>query len=167
MIRNATTNDVSRIAEILIFAKRMAYRDIFHNDAVSFNEMQVVPLAMDLQKAGALDNIVVYDNGIVKGMMNRKSAHYVDEENSLEICQFYIDPFFQRNGIGRSMMESLFQQAKVSYVKDIFLWVLEKNDYARRFYEESGFVFDGTKKLESGTEEYVLRYFKNMNPPKI
>ncbi len=167
MIRKATADDVSRIAEILIFAKRMAYRGIFHNDAVSFNEMQVVPLAMNLQKAGALDSIVVYDDGIVKGMMNRKSAYYGDEENGLEICQFYIDPFFQRNGIGRSMMETLFQQAKASHVKDIFLWVLEKNDFARRFYEESGFIFDGTKKLKPGTEEYVLRYCKKMNPSEI
>lgn len=163
MIRKATPDDVSRIAEILIFAKRMAYRNIFHNDAVSFNKMQVVPLALDLQKDGALDNIVVYDDGIVKGMMNRKPASYDGEENGLEICQFYIDPFFQRNGIGRSMLETLFQQTQSSMIKNIFLWVLEKNDSARIFYEQSGFVFDGTKRWEPGTTEYVLRYCKNMN----
>lgn len=167
MIRKATADDVSRIAEILIFAKRMAYRNIFHNDAVSFNEMQVVPLALELQKDGALDNIVVYDDGIVKGMMNRKTASYDGEENSLEICQFYIDPFFQRNGIGRNMLDTLFQQAESSRVKDMFLWVLEKNDSARLFYKQSGFAFDGTKRLEPGTEEYVLRYCKNMNPREI
>ena len=83
------------------------------------------------KKTGALDNIVVYDDGIVKGMMNRKPAPYGSEENGLEICQFYIDPFFQRNGIGRNMLETLFQQAEASQVKDIFLWVLEKNDSAR------------------------------------
>lgn len=167
MIRKATKDDVSRIAEILIFAKRMAYRNIFHNDEVSFNKMQVVPLALDLQKNGALDHIVVYDDGIVKGMMNRKPASYGNEENSLEICQFYIDPFFQRNGIGQNMLQTLFQQTESLRVKNIFLWVLEKNDSARLFYEQAGFVFDGTKKLEPGTEEYVLRYCKDMNPPKI
>ena len=45
MIRHATIADASRIAEILIFTKRMNYRKIFQNDKVSFGEMQVYPLA--------------------------------------------------------------------------------------------------------------------------
>ena len=31
-IRKATAEDVSRLAEILVFVKRMNYRSIFHND---------------------------------------------------------------------------------------------------------------------------------------
>ena len=45
MIRHATIEDASRIAEISIFTKRMNYRSIFRNDKVSFGEMQVYPLA--------------------------------------------------------------------------------------------------------------------------
>ena len=45
LIRQATISDASRIAEILIFTKRMNYRTIFQNDKVSFGEMQVYPLA--------------------------------------------------------------------------------------------------------------------------
>ena len=45
MIRRATIADASRIAEILIFAKRTNYRKIFQNDKVSFGEMQVYLLA--------------------------------------------------------------------------------------------------------------------------
>ena len=47
-IRQAVPKDVSRIAEILVFTKRMNYRRIFHNDKVSFGEIQVYPLAQDL-----------------------------------------------------------------------------------------------------------------------
>ena len=32
MIRKAEPKDLSRIAEILVFTKRMKYRAIFHND---------------------------------------------------------------------------------------------------------------------------------------
>lgn len=46
MIRRAEIKDASRLAEILIFAKRTAYRQIFNNDNVSFNEMQVLDLAL-------------------------------------------------------------------------------------------------------------------------
>ena len=45
MIRKATIEDISRIAEILVFVKRMNYRVIFRNDAVSFGEIQVIPVA--------------------------------------------------------------------------------------------------------------------------
>ena len=44
MIRKATKEDASRLAEIQIYAKRYSYRSIFQNDEVSFNEMQVLSL---------------------------------------------------------------------------------------------------------------------------
>ena len=45
MIRKAEIKDISRIAEILVFVKRMKYRDIFHNDGYSFGNLQVIPVA--------------------------------------------------------------------------------------------------------------------------
>ncbi len=44
-IRKATAADASRIAEILVFTKRMNYRHIFQDDKGSFGELQVLPLA--------------------------------------------------------------------------------------------------------------------------
>ena len=49
MIRKATKEDASRLAEIQIYAKRYSYRSIFQNDEVSFNEMQVLKLALFYQ----------------------------------------------------------------------------------------------------------------------
>ncbi len=69
MLRKAEPKDISRIAEILIFTKRTTYRPIFQNDHVSFNEMQVLPEIERLQKAGELDNLFVFDDGIVKAMI--------------------------------------------------------------------------------------------------
>lgn len=162
MIRNAAISDVPRLAEILIFAKRMAYRPIFNNDSISFNEMQVCKLASELQKDRALDNIIVYDDGIVKGMMNRKAAQYNNDKNSIQLCEFFVDPFFQQNGIGSEMMKHLVNEAELSHAENIFLWVLEKNNAAIKFYENFGFACDGNKKHEEGTEEYILRYFKTI-----
>ncbi|WP_416326285.1 hypothetical protein [[Eubacterium] hominis] len=38
-IRKAKQEDISRIAEILVFTKRLNYRSIFHNDHYSFGEL--------------------------------------------------------------------------------------------------------------------------------
>lgn len=42
VIRQANQQDIPRIAEIIVFGKRVAYRPIFENDEVSFNDLQVV-----------------------------------------------------------------------------------------------------------------------------
>ena len=44
-IRRAEEKDISRIAEILVFNKRVNYRSIFQNDAFSFGELQVLKVA--------------------------------------------------------------------------------------------------------------------------
>ncbi|WMJ87447.1 GNAT family N-acetyltransferase [Anaerocolumna sp. MB42-C2] len=167
IIRKAAREDASRLAEILIFAKRTSYRSIFKNDYVSFNEMQVLSLALDYQKREEmLDNIYVYDDGIVKGMMNWGKSADSNYPESIRLYEFYVDPFFQGNGIGTKMMKTLLSQAEAIGAKNIFLWVLEENLKARRFYELFGFASDKTRKLEEGTDVYILRYFKELNTNK-
>ena len=46
MLRKATMQDVSRIAEIIVFGKRVAYRPIFNNAVASLNELQVINLIL-------------------------------------------------------------------------------------------------------------------------
>lgn len=164
IIRKAIKDDASRLAEILIFAKRTSYRSIFKNDEVSFNEMQVLKLALDFQeREGALDNIYVYDDGIVKGMMHVEKSADADYPEGIRIIEFYVDTFFQGCGIGRAMMGAIHQEAMTLKAKNMFLWVLEENYKARKFYEAFGFASDGIRSLEEGTEVYLLRYFKDLN----
>ncbi|MBE6822773.1 MAG: GNAT family N-acetyltransferase [Ruminococcaceae bacterium] len=155
MIRNATEKDASRIAEILIFSKRVAYRSIFQNDKVSFGEMQVLPLAMEyIKNPELLEHIFVYDDEFVKGMINIQ----LHDGNSAEIKELYIDPFFQNQKIGSQLLEFLEVQMQNLGISNIFLWVLEKNDTARKFYEKHHFRATTEKALEKGTEEYIIQY---------
>ena len=74
----------------------MNYRRIFHNDLVSFGEMQVYPLAKDyIDNPDKLKGIWVYDDGIVKGMVHI-------QENRIE--ELYVDSFFENQGIGSELM---------------------------------------------------------------
>lgn len=75
MIRDAVMQDISGIAEIIVFGKRVAYRSIFQNDEVSFNEIQVIHLLEEFKSnPEKLDYMRVYDDGIVKGVINGKSV---------------------------------------------------------------------------------------------
>ncbi|MBP3701119.1 MAG: GNAT family N-acetyltransferase, partial [Lachnospiraceae bacterium] len=46
-IRKATREDIPRIAEILVFTKRVNYQPIFQNDAYSFGELTVFAVAQE------------------------------------------------------------------------------------------------------------------------
>lgn len=144
MIRPAAVADASRIAEILIFSKRVNYRKIFQNDKVSFGEMQVYPLAQSyIDNPEKLTGIWVFDDEFVKGMIHI-------EEN--EIAELYIDPFFGNQGIGSNLMEFAVRQMRCDY-----LWVLEKNVGAIRFYQRHGFVLTEEKKYQEGTTEFIVK----------
>ena len=147
LIRKANNKDLSRIAEILVFVKRMKYRSIFHDDAYSFGALQVIPVAEQYSKPEILEHIWVYEeDGIIKGMI------HIEGE---QIAELYVDYFFHGQGIGSELIEF----AKKEY--DVrFLWTLEKNQDAIKFYETHGFCKSGDKKLEEGTPEYIIRMEK-------
>jgi len=143
LIRKAEINDISRIAEILVFVKRMNYRVIFRNDAVSFGEIQVIPVAEEYSHPEILDSIWIYeDEGIVKGLIRIVGK---------EVIELYVEHFFQGQGIGAALIEFAIKEHDVRT-----LWVLEKNTSAIRFYEAHGFHVTGNKELEEGTPEYKV-----------
>lgn len=143
MIRQATVKDASRIAEISIFTKRMNYRSIFHDDKVSFGELQVYPLAKEyIENPKKLNDIWVYDDEFVKGYIHIDCSR---------IVELYVDSFFENNGIGSDLIGFAVRKKGCDH-----LWVLEKNLDAQRFYKRNGFAKSGQKKLEEGTDEYII-----------
>ena len=141
-IRKADAADASRIAEILIFSKRANYRHIFNDDAVSFGEMQVLPLAQEyIDDEEKLRGVWVYDDGFVKGMIHIEGA---------EIAELYVEPFFAGNGIGAELTEFAIKNFDVRK-----LLVLEKNARAIKFYEAHGFSLTGKRVPEEGTAEFT------------
>ena len=143
-IRKAKAKDASRLAEILVFVKRMNYRSIFHNDDYSFGELQVLPVAQEyLDDAELLGSTYVYDDGIVRGLV---------QVNGQEVVKLYVDHFFQGQGIGDKLLEFAVREFDVQY-----LYALEKNTRAVAFYARHGFRFKGDWEYEEGTTERLLK----------
>lgn len=144
MIRQANMGDISRISEILVFTKRVNYRKIFHNDRYSFGELQVLPVAGQLQEdPRQLREIWVYEEDFVKGLIRVREQ---------EVVQLYVDSFFAGQGIGGKLLDFAVERFDVKN-----LWVLEKNQRAIAFYARHGFQYSGVWKYEEGTTERLLR----------
>lgn len=155
MIRQADKQDISRIAEIIVFGKRVAYRSIFKNDYVSFNELQVVQLYEEYKNnPDKLAGMLLYDDGIVKGVINGQPI----DDKTIEITDFYVEPFFVRQGIGTLLLKHLIRQVKQKGVQKIVLWVIKDNVNARRFYEANGFLNSGKTCIIEDTTKEDCRY---------
>lgn len=142
-IRKATKKDLSRIAEIYVFNNRMNYWPIFKDDEFSFGELQVVTMIDNyFGKDEILKNILVYDDGLIKGFVQLKER---------EICKIYVDTFFQSKGIGKELIEYAINEYDANN-----LWALEKNERAISFYIKHGFNLTGEKKFEEDTIEYLV-----------
>ena len=140
-IRKATTEDVSRIAEILVFSKRTHYRQIFQDDEYSFRELQVITVIRSYEKTPErINNYWVYDDGIIKGFV------HLEED---EIAELYVDPFFENLHIGSALLDFAF-----SKILNPRLWVVEGNDQAVQFYQKHGFSFTGKRKMVFGTDKH-------------
>lgn len=154
MIRKAEEKDIPRIAEILVFAKRSAYRPIFQNDEVSFNVITVLNVIEEIREIG-IENTYIYDDGIVKGM-----ARYSTTNNEFQFCELYIEPFFQDQGIGSKLIDFIESKARELKFKKMFLLVLEKNPNAMKLYERKGFVNTKERQEFATTGQYLLKYTK-------
>ena len=137
-------------AYVVYFRRRILFR---------FNVMQVLPLALHYRdEADALRDVFVYDDGIVKGMMSWGRSE--EPQGRRELCELYIDPCFQHEGVGARLIGHFTACAAADGMKTATLWVLEENPQARCFYEKMGFAFDGNRKQFPGTEAWLMEYTK-------
>jgi putative acetyltransferase len=143
-IRKATSEDIPRIAEILVFSKRKNYRSIFNDDRGSFVDLQVCSLAKSyFDHPDLLDGILVYDDQFVKALIS------VDGH---EIKELYVDPFFEGMGIGGKLLEYA-----VSKVRCKELWVLDQNSRAKKLYSRHGFAETGeVREVPEAPESGIL-----------
>ena len=146
-IRPATVADLPRIAEIEVFNYRLNFYPIFLSDEFYFDELTVPNLMQT--RAAFIPDILVYDDGVVKGFL-----HYGGDE----VRRLYVEPVLQGQGIGAALLEYAIRELHVSR-----LWALEKNERAIAFYRRHGFHVTNERKLEEGTDEYLVRLVRREN----
>lgn len=77
-----------------------------------------------------------------------------------EIMSIYVLPEEFRKGYGRTLFTYVFDQLKEQGYSNIYLWVLEENQRARRFYDKMGFQANGDRMIQNigGKDCVEVRY---------
>lgn len=144
MIRPSKIEDCSRMAEIIVLAKRMFYRNILNNDTMLFEELQVYSLCQEFMAHPEVrEQYYVFEDAFPKGIIRVENK---------EVVELYVDPFFQMTGIGAQLLD---------YAKDEFAithtWIMEKNAIALRFFEKNGFCKTEEKRVDEATEVAMIK----------
>ncbi len=131
MIRRATPADADEVGRVFVAAR---------------DEMAYLPRIPD------------EDRPKLGGWFVARDAIWVDERdgrvvgfvglNDGEVTHLYVEPAAQSAGIGTALLEHV----KTESAGDLRLWVFQRNDGARRFYERHGFrlvqLTDGAGNME-------------------
>ena len=143
-IRQATVDDLVRIAEIFVFNYRLNFYPIFQEDTFYFEELTVFNMVESFAKE--LDSIWVYDDGVVKGFIQIEKR---------EVKRLFVEPVLQGKAIGTELLEYGIAERDANH-----LWALEKNKKAIAFYKRHGFDTTNEKKYEEDTTEFLVRMEK-------
>ena len=143
-IRQATINDLVRIAEIFVFNYRLNFYPIFQEDTFYFEELTVFNMVESFAKE--LDSIWVYDDGVVKGFIQIEKR---------EVKRLFVEPVLQEKAIGTELLEYGIAERDANH-----LWALDKNKKAIAFYKRHGFDTTNEKKYEEDTTEFLVRMEK-------
>jgi len=125
----------------------------------AFTESQMVQEINDMN----VDYYGVFDQrkmiGYVK--LNHGEGQSLKKGNDfLEIERFYLDPRYQRKGIGQHLFEFVSEWAKKNNFNHIWLRSWERNESAIKFYKKMGLEIVGTtvyKFEESDDLDYVFQ----------
>lgn len=115
----------------------------------------------------AMNSLVISENGRLIGTSSYRKSRFAEFCDFGEIVSIYLMPDHIGKGYGKALMQATIGELSKLGYNDIFLWILEDNERARKFYEKAGFTCSG-RYLEDNIGGKALRdvqYVRKSLPP--
>ncbi|WP_161874954.1 N-acetyltransferase family protein [Ihubacter sp. rT4E-8] len=155
-------DDRALISRVYEESWKHAYRGIIPQDYL--DSIPTGKWAQNLDRAG-WETMVLTEHGEIAGTSSFCKSRFKQFAEQGEIISIYLLPDYIGKGYGKILLESVVMELKAQEYEEAFLWVLEENVSARRFYEKFGFLQTedaledciGGKKLREIRYRYRLR----------
>ncbi len=165
-IREATLTDAPSIAAVHVAAWKKTYNEQIPEEFL--NRLNIDKYTWNWESWLAYPStpeartwVVVYDDRIV-GFAGVGPCRDDDMDlgDAMEIHGIYFHPDIWRLGLGRALMQWIFDDLRRRDYNLLTLWTLEANKRARSFYESLGMTADGETKVDfkDGFELDEIRY---------
>ena len=135
--RLMATDSREEISNIYEQSWKYAYKDIIPQ---SF--LDTIPTgkwASNLDKKGR-KTLIMLENDEIIGTSSFCESRFPDFQRMGEIISIYLLPQYIGKGYGTQLLHAAIEELKKSGYNEIFLWVLEENYPAIKFYEKNGFI---------------------------
>ncbi len=109
---------------------------------------------------GRATSFVIKDNGKIVATSSISPARDVTMHGFAEIISLYVLPHFTKRGYGTALINNALSELKSQGFNNLYLWVLEENHLARKFYKKHNFIPNGDEYLINigGKELTEIRY---------
>lgn len=147
-IRDATVADARSIAEVHVAAWRWAYEGLLPDavlDGLSTDEREAMWREGLSEARPGWGCLVAEERGGIVGFVGYGPPEAREETAGTgEVYAIYLDRSVAGTGVGRELFAQATDRLRDAGFARAFLWVLETNERARRFYERAGWNWDGT-----------------------
>jgi ribosomal protein S18 acetylase RimI-like enzyme len=162
MVRLAAAEDVQAIARIHVASWSAGYSAFLPAEVIRAHDI-VSRAAMwkDLLDLRRWPMLVAEDGSNVVGFCHIMESRDADCDGSTgEITALYVAPAAWRRGHGRRLCTAAERELALRGLHAVTLWVFEKNEGGKGFYEACGFRRDCAQKLHHASGELAARYRK-------
>ncbi len=168
-IRRATQEHVTAISHILAASWKSGYRGLLPQSYLDeIADDRWVDIFTQWMESGRMTTLLACDELTTVGCV----AYGASREEALsgwgEIVVLYLLPDYFGSGCAGMLMEAALADLQAQGYRDVYLWVLDTNWRARRFYEKCGFRCNQellTFEL-AGETFHDVRYIRSLDAPK-
>lgn len=156
-----SSDDRLEISNIYEQAWKKAYKGIVPQDFLDSLEKGSWASKVDRPEWNTL---VVELDGKLIGTSSYSKSRFEEYSDAGEIISIYFLPEYMRKGYGKKLLAAAVEGLASMGYSEAFLWVLEENINARKFYESQGFVrADGSVETAPGGKTLKeIRYKLNL-----
>lgn len=157
-IRIANEFDAEAIALVHVRSWQIIYRDsipesYLKNLSVIERKQQWYELITNGVKI-----LVIENDGQIVGFASMCQYRESDADQTQgEISAIYLHPDYWRRGLGTKLCQSALLELKRMGFDEIFVWVVNDNNLARRFYESLGFELTQSCKTDDFADGVILQ----------
>ena len=133
----ASSDDRTAISRIYKESWKYAYRGI-----VPQKFLDALPESCWADRIGTpgWNMMVCIENGEYIGTSSFGKSRFEKYPDAGEVISIYFLPDYLGKGYGSKLMAAVINELRKQGYKEVFLWTLEENKKARRFYENFGFI---------------------------